>query len=175
MRFPSPVVCKHSTCPRCAAFKQSMLPCFFHWELGLSPFGNYWWSRKSRSLTHIHVEGRKAIFIACAWRPDVVWHLSSRTLREPETQKRSNRQFLRGRIGIWEIYHIFYYIWYLIVLCCLLSLAFLWSAQWYHLKNKTTTYKSEKEEALQRICCREMLSAHTHLIEANIFHKKSFL
>lgn len=73
VRFPSPGVCKHGSCPRCAAFKQSMLPRSFRQELGLSPFGDFWWSRKSHSPPHIHVDGRKAIFMAHAWRPDAAW------------------------------------------------------------------------------------------------------
>lgn len=43
-------------------------------------------------------------------------------------------------------FSVFFSFGYLIVWCCLLWLVFLWSAQWYRLKNKknSTIQKSEK-------------------------------
>lgn len=117
-RSPSPIVCKHSPCPRCAAFKQSMLLSSFSGELGLSPFGNYWWRRKSYSLLHVHVDERKAIFMAHAWRPDAAWHLPSRTLRETETEKPSNALFWGEERHVWNL---LYFLCYLIPDCIVLS------------------------------------------------------
>lgn len=64
-------------------------------------------------MPHIHVDGREAIVMAHAWRPDAAWYLFSRVLREAESRSTAMLYFRRGRggkTGIWEINHIFYFI-----------------------------------------------------------------
>lgn len=149
--------------------KQSMLLSSFSRELGLSPFGNYWWRRKPHSLLHIHVDERKAIFMAHAWRPDAAWRPSSRTLGETETEKQSHALFQGGgRLGGEEAhmestpFSVLLDTW----LYCAVYYGWLFCGQhsgpaW---KTKIVTDKNEKKEASGIISIKEML--HT-CIETN--------
>ena len=110
-------VCKHSPCPRCAAFKQSMFLGSFRWEWGLSPFGNDWWGRKPPSLLHIHVDEREAVFMAPAWAPDA-GGISARTCWEMESEKHSDALFWGKR----HTYVNQFSLWYLIPDCIVLSI-----------------------------------------------------
>lgn len=89
MSFPSPGVCKHSPCPRCAVLNKVCypVPSVESWDCHHLAITD---GEGNHSLLHIHADERKAIFMAHAWRPHAAWHLSSRTLRETETEKRGD-------------------------------------------------------------------------------------
>lgn len=160
--------------------KQSMLPSSLRRELGLSPFGNYWWRRKPHSLLHIHVdEGKQYLWLMLG--DQMLRGISLLGLWEKLKPRSTAKEAWgpgkgRDTREIYPIFCVFYFFdtWlygavYDGWLFCGQHSGTAWKT------HKKVTYENQKEEALCIICSKEMLYAQVHLFKANLLPRKSFL